>query len=98
MDNSVPADAILGNRHFIFETDPEYFVVLQQGLEVARKEATPLPTTELRDWLELDGTINSLKAGEFYHAARVFLEIDVFKRRATRSGRPPTGPWWSSPR
>jgi hypothetical protein len=78
MDNSVPTDAVLGNQCFNFAADPEYFVVLQQELEVARKEATPLPTTDPRDWVAPDGTINPLKAGEFYQAARKFLEIDIF--------------------
>jgi hypothetical protein len=73
MDNSEPQ----GHPYSNFEADPEYYVVLQQALEVARKEATPLPT-DPRDWVAPDGTIDPLTAGEFYQSARRFLEVDIF--------------------
>jgi hypothetical protein len=78
MDNLIPADAILGNRCFDFDADPGYYELLEQGLEAARKEATPLPTADPTDWVAPDGTINPVKAGEFYNAARDFLETDIF--------------------
>ena len=71
----MPADALIGNRYYDFGADPGYFEVLQQGLEVARKEATPIPGA---DWTEPDGTIDPVKAGELFGITREFLETDIF--------------------